>query len=78
MDMDIQPPEATKKIDNCKFRTSDDQCCYALNPLRPHLCNKYCVERLYLWLKTAHPELDEVSRLDLIVELTKVELESPA
>jgi len=67
---EFNPPEYTKRVENCKYRVTGDNCCSARNPLRPHICNGYCVERLGEWLKEAHPELDEVSRIAIIVELT--------
>jgi len=76
IDMEIKPPEYTKKVENCVFRISGDQCCNALNPLRPHACNNYCVDALYMWLKVAYPEFDEETRRSVILELTRVDTDS--
>lgn len=68
--MKLNPPDYTKRIENCRFRLSNDSCCHAKNPLRPHTCNGYCVEKLDAWLRADHPELDDETITEIIIEFT--------
>jgi len=66
-----EPPESTKRIENCKLRIQDDICCNSKNYLRPHQCNGYCVEKVDQWLREAHPELDEKEIQDHVIRITQ-------
>ena len=66
----VIPPSHTKRIENCKFRCEGDQCNNALNPLRPHTCNGYCVKSLNEWLTMEYPEMDGPTKLETIIKLT--------
>ena len=59
MSKKIEPPESTKRTEDCVFRVADDVCCNSKNYLRPHRCNGYCVEKLDQWMREAHPEMEE-------------------
>ncbi len=63
----LKPPESVKRVDDCKLRAQDDVCCNAVNYLRPHICNGYCVVKVDQWLREEHPHLnDEEIRMHVI------------
>jgi len=66
----ITPPEHTKSDANCLFQGEAGDCCNALNYLRPHKCNGYCVAKLDAWLRKEHPEMDESTLLETVAELS--------
>ena len=56
----LQLPEATRRLDECSYRTSDNTCCNSLNYLRPLRCKKYCVLKVDDWIRQNYPEFGEV------------------
>ncbi len=66
----IQPPESTRRVEDCVFRLADDTCCNANNYLRPHRCNGYCVVKLDQWLRVAHPEMGDEEIHSCVARLT--------
>ena len=65
------PPESTKRIEDCNLRVQNDICCNAKNYLRPHQCNGYCVEKVDQWLRQNHPELDEEEIINHVIRITQ-------
>ena len=68
--MKISPPDFTRKIEHCRFQDSKGLCCHALNYLRPHKCNEYCVKRLDDWLRESHPSLHDGKVIAIVKGLT--------
>jgi len=66
----ITPPSYTKTLQDCPLRSNDGDCCNALNYLRPHKCNKYCVAKVDSWLRKEHPEIEEEEKVALVAEFT--------
>jgi len=66
----INPPEFTKTLEDCPLRAGDGECCNALNYLRPHKCNKYCVVKVDSWLREEHPHLSEEEKIALVTKFT--------
>jgi len=71
MQKEIVPPESAIRIEDCKFRTDNDQCCHAKNYLRPHRCNGFCVYRVDQWLRETHPEMSDEEVVSLVARLTE-------
>ena len=55
----LEPPESTKRADDCVYRAKGNLCCNSLNYLRPLRCKKYCVVKVDGWIRETFPELPE-------------------
>ena len=72
MQVDISPPDYTKKNKGCHYLSEDGRCCHAKNYLRNHMVDTYCVVLLDEWIRQKFPDYEDTKVEALIKQITGI------